>query len=492
MIQNAEWVIHIDVDEFINVRCGNGTMQDFLDRVPNATNVAMTWRLFGHNGVTEFADDLVIDQFDTAAPKYAPKPHTVWGFKTMTKNVGANEKLSCHRPNKLRDSHRDQVVWVNGSGQVMTDGYKDKGWRSDLKTVGYDLLLLNHYALRSAESYLIKRQRGRALHVDCSIGINYWVRMDWGGNTDVTIKRNIPRTVAELGRLMTDKKLVALHQSGVYWHRAKAAELRQPPELSDLYNQALDSKLTEMEHVAYALALDMESKDPFDAKQKGVIKMNREKMTEHNPQISDPKPVIQYPDDGPRDVKSRGMRFPDAPRYLTPARHRALRSNAYEERKTDAVKATVTRDDVVLGAGVGVMSTFMARKMKVKEVHAYEANPHMIPYIEEVYSESGVKTARIHNAILGKRKGATKFYVRSKFLASSLEENPKGEKAEVTEAELLPGADLSSLRAAVIELHPQWIGQTGVQAVVDTMHKAGLTYFPRHSNAKVVTFKKGW
>ncbi|WP_259777961.1 FkbM family methyltransferase [Aliiroseovarius crassostreae] len=251
--------------------------------------------------------------------------------------------------------------------------------------------------------------------------------------------------------------------------------------------------------------------------------MSSKKMTEHNPQIPDPKPVIQYPDDGPRYVKSRGMRFPNDPRYLTPARRRALRSNAYEEREADAVKATVNRDDVVLelGAGMGFMSTFMARKMKVKEVHAYEANPHMIPYIEEVYRENGVETAHIHNAILGKRKGATKFYVRSNFLASSLEENPKGEKAEVTdvvdvevrnfntvlkelkptvlvcdiegaEADLLPGADLSGLRAAVIELHPQWIGQTGVQAVFDTMHKAGLTYFPRQSNAKVVTFKKGW
>ncbi|MFC3118419.1 glycosyltransferase family 2 protein [Jhaorihella thermophila] len=46
VIRNAEWIAHIDVDEFINVRCGNGTVQDFLDRVPNATNIAMTWRLF--------------------------------------------------------------------------------------------------------------------------------------------------------------------------------------------------------------------------------------------------------------------------------------------------------------------------------------------------------------------------------------------------------------------------------------------------------------
>jgi hypothetical protein len=84
LIENAEWVIHIDVDEFINVRVGNGMLRDFLDRVPDATNVAMTWRLFGHNGVERYEDRLVIEQFSSAAPKYCPKPHTTWGFKTMT------------------------------------------------------------------------------------------------------------------------------------------------------------------------------------------------------------------------------------------------------------------------------------------------------------------------------------------------------------------------------------------------------------------------
>ncbi len=120
MIRNAEWIIHIDVDEFINVRTGNGTLDDFLARVPEATNVAMTWRLFGHNGVTRLADELVIDQFDTCAPKFCPKPHTVWGFKTMFRNIGAYAKISCHRPNKLREGFRDKVTWVNGSGQDMT------------------------------------------------------------------------------------------------------------------------------------------------------------------------------------------------------------------------------------------------------------------------------------------------------------------------------------------------------------------------------------
>ncbi len=259
LIRNAEWVIHIDVDEFINVRCGNGTVADFLERVPEATNVAMTWRMFGHNGVVRFEDRPVIGQFDSCAPKYCPKPHTVWGFKTMVKNIGAYEKLSCHRPNKLIEAKRDKVLWVNGSGQPMGEAVKERGWRSELRSVGYDLIQLNHYALRSAESFLIKRQRGRALHVDRSIGLNYWVRMDWSDHKDLTIQRNLDRLNMEMSALLGDPKLAALHRKAVDWHRAKAAELRDVPEFRELLQQALDTQLTEMERVAYALALDMES-----------------------------------------------------------------------------------------------------------------------------------------------------------------------------------------------------------------------------------------
>ena len=259
LIRNADWIVHIDVDEFINVRCGNGTLEDFFARVPDATNVAMTWRLFGHNGVTRLADDFVIEQFDTCAPKYCPKPHTVWGFKTMFKNIGAYGKMSCHRPNKLAEGYEDRVLWVNGSGEDMTSEVARNGWRNSRKSIGYDLLQLNHYALRSAESFLIKRQRGRALHVDRSIGLNYWIRMDWSDFRDITIKRNVPRVRAEYERLLEDDTLRSRHQKGLDWHRAKADELHAQPEFRELYEQALAVKLTETERVAYALALDMES-----------------------------------------------------------------------------------------------------------------------------------------------------------------------------------------------------------------------------------------
>ncbi|MBY6005795.1 glycosyltransferase family 2 protein [Salipiger bermudensis] len=259
VLREADWIAHIDVDEFVNIRCGNGTLSDLFERVPDASNIAMTWRLFGYNGVRRLEDRLVIEQFDTCAPKYCPKPHTVWGFKTLFRNIGAYGKISCHRPNKLAEGFEDKVKWVNGSGADMTQEALRNGWRNSKKTIGYDLVQLNHYALRSAESFLIKRQRGRALHVDRSIGLNYWIRMDWGGARDLTIKRNIPRVRAEIDRLLGDPELRRLHEAGLAWHKAKAEELHATPEFEDLYQQALALRLTETERVAYALALDLES-----------------------------------------------------------------------------------------------------------------------------------------------------------------------------------------------------------------------------------------
>jgi len=66
-------------------------------------------------------------------------------------------------------------------------------------------------------------------------------------------------TRVEYDRLMQDDTLRGWHETGLDWHRAKAAELHKNPEFADLYRDALAVKLTETERVAYALALDMES-----------------------------------------------------------------------------------------------------------------------------------------------------------------------------------------------------------------------------------------
>lgn len=223
-------------------------------------------------------------------------------------------------------------------------------------------------------------------------------------------------------------------------------------------------------------------------------------------------------------IRSRGLVFPNDPKFLIPKTRRLLRSNSYEAREADAVRALVKEGDVALelGAGIGFMSTLMAKSCKAREVHTFEANPSFIPYIRRVHEANGVADKVVlTNALLGAAPGVATFYERADFAASSLTEDPPGVASPVVathavpvldiarvmadlcptalvcdiegaEAGLLPLADLSSVRVAVIELHPQWIGEVGVRAVFDALHGAGLTFYPRTSNKKVVTFLKGW
>ncbi|SDY00309.1 glycosyltransferase family 2 protein [Citreimonas salinaria] len=259
LVREAGWVAHIDVDEFVNIQTGDGTLDALIQAVGDATHVAMTWRLFGHDGQQAIEAGFVTDRFLRAAPRHLPKPHTAWGFKTLGRNTGAYEKLSCHRPNKLRAGHEDRVRWVNGSGAALPDRFARRGWRNGRGEVGYDLVQLNHYALRSVDAFLVKRARGRALHVDRKIGLNYWLRMDWSDVTDRSILRHRPRLAVEHARLMADAALSALHRAGLDWHRAKAAALRAHADFAALREQALALTLAPDERAAWALVLDTES-----------------------------------------------------------------------------------------------------------------------------------------------------------------------------------------------------------------------------------------
>lgn len=222
-------------------------------------------------------------------------------------------------------------------------------------------------------------------------------------------------------------------------------------------------------------------------------------------------------------IRSRGLKIPKHPGLTSGLTRVALKEGTYERKECDAVMRVVNAGDTVLelGAGMGYMSTLLSVKKKVAKVVSYEANPQLIDYIRSVHAANQVtEVAEVRHALLTAEGGdPVPFYVRQNFLASSLDGETNKDsiietaqvqqqaigpvlaelKPEVlvcdiegAEADVLPAGDWSSLRVAVIELHPQWIGQSGVQAVFDAMHKAGLTYFPKASEGKVVTFRRGW
>ncbi len=258
----ADWVICMDVDEYINIKCGDGTLHDLFAAVPDANVISLTWRLFGNAEVNGFEDRWITEQFTRCAEEFVPKPHQAWGFKTLFRNIGHYRKFGVHRPVGLNAEYLDHINWVNGSGKLMPDDIKRTGWRSNKSTYGYDLVSLNHYALRSVESFLVKRDRGRVNHVNRDQGMEYWFRMNNNATEDTSILRNLPRARKVFDELMADPDIRAQHEASVKSHAEKIAELKERPDYLALFEEFQSDRLIELSRHHRLMGRDFFLKGP--------------------------------------------------------------------------------------------------------------------------------------------------------------------------------------------------------------------------------------
>ena len=246
VIKNAAWVTCIDVDEFVNIKVGDGTLDALFDAVPDANMIAMTWRLFGNGDVHDYIDQPITKQFLRCAPEFARKPHQAWGFKTLFQNIGLFKKLGVHRPKGLNPQLWEEINWVNGSGQPLPRDMYRNGWRSTTDTYGYDLVQLNHYAVRSAESFLVKRDRGRVNHVDRDQGLAYWFRMNNNAEEDLSIQKRLPMMKEELASMLADPEIAAAHAHSVASHRAKIDALRATENYANFFADLTGPRLQKL------------------------------------------------------------------------------------------------------------------------------------------------------------------------------------------------------------------------------------------------------
>ena len=246
VIQKADWLICMDVDEYINIKCGDGRLADLWEAARDANMIALTWRLFGNSDIHHFDDRPIIEQFTRSAPELARKPHQAWGFKTLFQNIGIFKKLGVHRPKGLKPQLWENIRWINGSGAPMPKTMFRNGWRSTSATYGYDLVQLNHYAVRSAESFLVKRDRGRVNHVDRDQGLSYWFRMNNNAEEETSIQRMIPALRVEYDALLADPEIAAAHARCVQLHREKITELKGQDEFLRLYDELTGDRLQKL------------------------------------------------------------------------------------------------------------------------------------------------------------------------------------------------------------------------------------------------------
>jgi hypothetical protein len=154
--------------------------------------------------------------------------------------------MGVHRPKGLNPQLWEDINWVNGSGKPLPREMFRNGWRSTTETYGYDLVQLNHYAVRSAESFLVKRDRGRVNHVDRDQGLAYWFRMNNNFEEELSIQSRVPMMREELERLLSDPEIRAAHDSAVAAHRAKINELRATENYANFYADLTGERLEKL------------------------------------------------------------------------------------------------------------------------------------------------------------------------------------------------------------------------------------------------------
>ncbi|MBH8575045.1 FkbM family methyltransferase [Nostocaceae cyanobacterium CENA369] len=122
----------------------------------------------------------------------------------------------------------------------------------------------------------------------------------------------------------------------------------------------------------------------------------------------------------PQLVKINGITVPvidNVPREL----QEALYAGTYEKYELKIVESQLQQNDVVmeLGTGIGLVSSFCAKKIGNNRVFTYEANPVLKPVIWNTYTLNNV-SPNLEMCMLGENVGEQTFYIAKGFWESSI------------------------------------------------------------------------
>ncbi|MGC1427688.1 MAG: glycosyltransferase family 2 protein [Albidovulum sp.] len=276
MKARADWVLFIDIDEYVNIHVGDRTITALLTALPEATAIALTWRLFGNAGLQSYQDRPITEEFTLAAPAVMGWPWRAAMFKTLFRNDGSYGKLGVHRPRQPDRTRMVDQRWFDGSGRPLPPAYRTGQIFSRYGQDNYQLVQLNHYALGSMESYLLKCDRGRANREASTFDMSYWVERNFCDCEDTSVLALLPQSAPLRNDLRADPKLGPLHKAAVAWRQTRFQTLMREERWRGLYGRLMMTPpsrvLSAAQHrilAGYALAAattDGSETDPRSAK----------------------------------------------------------------------------------------------------------------------------------------------------------------------------------------------------------------------------------
>lgn len=231
-MREADFFISMDVDEFLNVRAGDHTLSALLQATGPFDVLSVSEVNHGANGQEHFEPGWLLEQFPRHQTLRPGQRKARRGVKSIVRLSNKVLRLRNHRPDM--DLSGEPVVWLDGSGRSQTTLPADRG-ENGLDSRGtFDLVRLEHFALRSLDSYLAKMHRGDVVVANKKVSRTYWrLRNDDSvaeGGYDLQLAR---AKAYHAKHFAGDAQLMSLHDAACTAHAARIAQLVNLPEFRE-------------------------------------------------------------------------------------------------------------------------------------------------------------------------------------------------------------------------------------------------------------------
>ena len=243
-VAGSDWVWIADVDEFLNIHVGDHTIPALIAACGEAQAISLNFQFFANDGVEAFEDKPVIAQFS-----WSHNPDIWCGemaieVKTLIRKDFPLKYYGAHRPFARGNA---RPAWVDGSGRAVPHRFlvaaNPRRIRRFPARGARAFATLNHYALRSLDSYVVKNDRGDVNRENRAFDDRYWRERNDPAWRDDSILGMLPRLEAMLAEMKSDPEIGALHAQSVARHRARCADLMTQPGYQKMRAQLLGAPM---------------------------------------------------------------------------------------------------------------------------------------------------------------------------------------------------------------------------------------------------------